>query len=204
MNETAEISRHRDYTGARTGMWLFIFSEMFFFFGPFLLFGVFRYRYPDDFHTAAGGLDIALGALNTVILLTSSLTMTLSISSLRNGRKTLATALLVVTALFGVWFLFNKYLEWNADFARGFYPNSAILLGQSRGQVIFYGLYFFTLGLHGLHVLAGVVLLSVIAYMVHREKINKSDMIKLDNTGLYWHLVDVIWTYLFPLFYLIN
>ncbi len=206
MNETARMTaeKHRDYTGSKIGMWLFLSTEVFLFVGPFLLYAVYRYRYPTDFHNAAAGLNLVLGILNTVILLTSSLTMALSIASVKKGNKKLSMLFLMLTILFGIVFLANKYVEWGAKIEHGIYPNSAALLKHSNGEIIFYGLYFFATGLHGLHILAGVILLSVMAVLIAKGKIDPSDFIKLENSGLYWHLVDIVWIYLFPLFYLIR
>jgi cytochrome c oxidase subunit 3 len=197
------LENDRDYTGSKIGMWLFLFTEIFLFGGLFLLYATYRYIHPQDFQHGSAGLNLILGTLNTVVLLTSSLTMALSVTSVQKGNKRLAIACLVLTILLGVVFLTNKYFEWSAEIQHGIYPGSAELLTHSKGEVLFYGLYFVMTGLHGLHVLAGVVLLSVILGLVARGKINRSEFIKLENSGLYWHLVDVIWIYLFPLFYLI-
>ncbi len=203
MDGTDQI-RERDYTGAKLGMWLFLFTEVLLFFGPFLLYSVYRYRFGADFHGASRELDLFIGSVNTAILLTSSLTMALSISAMQKGSKGLSVALLFITIALGGVFLANKYQEWMSKIGHGIYPNSQTLLGQSRGRVLFFGLYFFMTGLHGLHVLAGMVVLAFAAVLVITEKITPSDPIKLENAGLYWHLVDVIWIYLFPLFYLVT
>lgn len=206
MNERLEIIKtgHRDYTGAKIGMWLFLFTEVFLFAGPFILYSVYSFRYPADFHSAATELSVPIGALNTIILLTSSLTMALSISAIQKGEKRGSLVLLGLTILLGLVFLVNKYFEWSGKIAHGIYPNSGTLLGQPKGFILFYGLYFFMTGLHALHVIAGVSVLSVIFFMVHKDIINKTDYIKIENSGLYWHIVDIIWIYLFPLFYLIT
>lgn len=205
MNETVNMTAegHRDYTGAKIGMWLFLTTELFLFMGPFMLYAVYRYRYTLDFHNASSGLNLALGTVNTVILLTSSLTMALSVSTIKKGNKRLSVLFLMMTILFGAVFLVNKYVEWGTEIGHGIYPNSAVLLGHSRGEILFYGLYFFATGMHGLHVFAGIILLSVMAVMAGKGKIDQSDFIKIENSGLYWHLVDIVWIYLFPLFYLI-
>lgn len=205
MDEMASIveREHKDYTGAKMGMWLFLVTEVFLFAGSFLLYALYRYKYPIDFHNASRELDLTIGALNTLILLTSSLTMALSISAIQRGNKKLSISSLTLTILLGALFLINKYVEWSAKIGHGIYPDSEILLKHSSGEIIFYGLYFFATGMHGLHVLAGVILLLVMIVLVFRGKIHQSDYIKLENSGLYWHLVDIIWIYLFPLFYLI-
>lgn len=200
----AHGSSHRDYTGAKLGMWLFLFTEFFLFFGPVLLYAVFRFRYPHAFAEASLKLDTGVGAFNTVILLTSSLCMALAITAMQRGRKGLTFFLLALTVSLGSFFLVNKYFEWGAKIAHGVYPGGEALAGNADGTAIFYGLYFFTTGLHGLHVIAGMAIIIGAALMVNSGRINSTDFVKLENTGLYWHLVDVVWIFLFPVFYLVR
>ena len=202
LHKTAE--HHRDYTGAKMGMWLFLFTEMLLFGGMFILYAIYRFKYPAEFHTAAKELDTVLGAANTLILLTSSLTMALSITALQKDNKNLSLVFQVVTILLGIAFLGNKYMEWGVKFHHGIYPNSEYLLSLGKGQVLFYGLYFVMTGLHGLHVLIGIGVFVFMIIFTVRGKIASDNSIKLENAGLYWHLVDIIWVYLFPLFYLIT
>jgi cytochrome c oxidase subunit 3 len=196
-------AEHKDYTGAKFGMWLFLFTEFILFGGLFLLYSVYLARYPEGFVAAGKETNLILGGLNTVILLTGSLFVAMSVSAIRKGHTRLTILLLVGTVLTGAAFLFNKYLEWSADFAVGIYPNSPVLDQKAHGEIIFFGLYYLTLGLHGLHVLVGSVLLAVIAVMVAKGKITEDDFVKLENSGLYWHLVDIIWIFIFPLYYLL-
>ncbi|UCH81492.1 MAG: cytochrome c oxidase subunit 3 family protein [Nitrospiraceae bacterium] len=202
LNNTAE--HHRDYTGAKMGMWLFLFTEMLLFGGMFILYAVYRFEYPADFHTAAKELDTTLGAVNTLILLTSSLTMALSIAALQKNRKRLSLVFQVVTMLLGAAFLGNKYVEWGAKIHHGIYPNSGHLLSLGKGQILFYGLYFIMTGLHGLHVLIGIGVFLFMFYFTKSGTVAEDNSVKLENAGLYWHLVDIIWVFLFPLFYLIT
>lgn len=192
----------RDYVGAKMGMWLFLFTEFFLFFGPVLLYAVFRYRYPQAFAGASIALDAGVGALNTVVLLTSSLFMALAITAMQRGKKRLTLLLLALTVGLGAFFLVNKYFEWGGKFAHGLYPGGPALSGNADGTALFYGLYFFTTGLHGLHVLAGMSIIIGAGLLVAEGRISERDFVKLENTGLYWHLVDVVWIFLFPLFYL--
>ena len=195
---------HKDDTGSKIGMWLFLLSEILLFGGLFILYSIYRFKNPIDFHLAAGELDRVLGTVNTLILLTSSLTMALSISSLRKGNRYLSILFLTATLLLGAFFLLNKYVEWMGKVHHGLYPNSPYLLGRSNGEVLFYGLYYSMTGLHGLHVLVGIVLLGIMWIWVRNGKIDGENYIRLENSGLYWHLVDIIWIFLFPLFYLIT
>jgi len=206
MSETTgfTLEGQRDYTGAKLGMWLFLLSEILLFGGMFVLYSVYRYKNPADFHHASEELDVILGTLNTLILLTSSLTMAVSISAIQKGRRKLSAFLLVATMAFGLLFLVNKGFEWTAKIDHGIYPNSPTLLTRMKGEILFFGLYYVMTGLHGLHVLVGVGVLSVMLILLLKEKINQNHFTALENSGLYWHLVDIIWIFLYPLFYLIT
>ena len=193
-----------DYRGKKLGMWLFLFTELLFFAALFLLYAVFRYQYPQDFHNAAGHENIVLGTVNTLLLLTSSLTLALSITTIKEAKNRLSAFWQGATIIQGCIFLVDKYFEWAAKISLGLYPGSPILLERNHGEILYYGLYYVMTGIHGLHVFLGI---AVIAYMVKltlRGTITDQDFIKLENTGLYWHFVDIIWIYLFPLFYLIT
>lgn len=201
---THTTNTHRDYAGSKLGMWLFLFTEILLFGGLFLVYSVYRSMYPHNFHTAATGLSAVLGTVNTVILLTSSLTMALAISGLQRGNKRASVLLQAATIVLGLVFLVNKYFEWNGHIHEGLYPNSPELLSRSHGEILFYGLYYVMTGLHGIHVVAGLVLIGIMLVLTMRQRITGTDYVKLENAGLYWHLVDLIWIYLFPLFYLIT
>jgi cytochrome c oxidase subunit 3 len=198
------METHRDDTGSKIGMWLFLLSEILLFGGLFILYSTYRYKNPIEFHLAAWELNRVLGTLNTLILLTSSLTMVLSISSIQKGNRRGSASFLMATIFLGLLFLIIKYAEWTAKIEHGIYPNSPRLLGRSKGEILFYGLYYSMTGLHGLHVVVGILVLSVMLFLMMKGKINENRFIPLENSGLYWHLVDIIWIFLFPLFYLIT
>jgi cytochrome c oxidase subunit 3 len=198
------MKTHQDNTGSKIGMWLFLLSEIILFGGLFLLYSSYRYKNPLDFHLAAWELNRVLGTINTLILITSSLTIALSILFVQKGDHKLSMILLSATIFLGLLFLGIKYVEWTAKIEHGLYPNSPRLLGRSKGEVLFFGLYYSMTGLHGLHVLIGIFVLSVMLVLMMRGKINENRSVPLENTGLYWHLVDIIWIFLFPLFYLIT
>jgi cytochrome c oxidase subunit III len=193
---------HKDREGAKLGMWLFLFTEILLFGGLFLLYSVYRSKYPQDFHAGGQHLNFIIGVANTIILLTSSLSVAISITAIQKGNRKLTLICLAATIVMGFAFLVNKYFEWSGEIHRGIYPNSPLLLRGPDGEKIFYGLYYSMTGLHGLHVIAGIGLLSVILVLVGKKSISSDDYTKLENAGLYWHLVDVIWIFLFPLFYL--
>jgi len=185
-------------------MWLFLLSEILLFGGMFILYSVYRYKNPVDFHHASRELDVLLGTLNTLLLSTSSLTMAASISAIQRGQRKLSVYLVAATLFFGLLFLANKGIEWGAKIEHGIYPNGPVLSARTTGEILFFGLYYVMTGLHGLHVLVGVGVLSVMMRFVLREKIRPDHFVPLENAGLYWHLVDIIWIFLFPLFYLIT
>jgi cytochrome c oxidase subunit 3 len=194
--------KHVDYEGAKMGMWIFLFTELLFFGGLFLLYAVYRSQYLEDFHRAADELDLVLGTINTIILITSSLTMALSIAAIKNNEKKQSIRYQALTIILATAFLVIKYFEWSAKIHHGIYPGSADL--KVQGQIIFYSLYFVTTGLHGIHVIAGIIMLGLMMRWSVHDSINSNDFIKLENAGLYWHFVDIVWIYLFPLLYLIT
>lgn len=239
MSTTAEHQAHAgheyhpDPTGSKIGMWLFLFTEILLFGGMFLLYAVYRTKNIGDFHYASSHLDTTLGVVNTLILLTSSLTMVLSIGMLERRQRKASLFFLYATILCGLVFLVNKYFEWSAKFHHGLYPGSIELTGRTQGENLFYGLYFLMTGLHGLHIVAGLIVLGFMVKMVaapirqtvslasltpearrgatavtveyaEHGAFDQQKLIRLENAGLYWHVVDLIWIFLFPLFYLIS
>jgi cytochrome c oxidase subunit III len=205
MEQTATHSlEHRDDTASKLGMWLFIFTEILLFGGLFIVYSVYRYKYPVAFHLANHELDKTVGLINTVILLISSMTVAMSITAMQRSNKKRTLILLGITLLLALAFLVNKYFEWGIKFHHGLYPGSSILQELGHGDTLFFGLYFFMTGLHALHIIVGMTLLAVIWAKVKNERINSGDYVLLENGGLYWHLVDLIWIFLFPLFYLIH
>jgi len=195
---------HKDDIGTRMGVWLFLFSELLLFGGLFLIYSVYRFTHQAEFHVAAKELNVIIGTLNTVILLTSSLTMALSITAIQRKNRNLSVFLQCITILLGIIFLVNKYFEWMTKIHHGIYPGSEALLSKGSGQILFFGLYFTMTGLHGLHVIIGTVLIAVMTRFTFNGVITSEKYVKLEAAGLYWHLVDIIWIFLFPLFYLIT
>ena len=193
---------HRDDLGARLGMWLFLATEMVLFGGLFISYSYMRYRYPADFHHGGAELSVPLGVANTLILLTSSLTVVLSLVAIQHGNRSRSLALLASTMVLGSAFLVIKAVEWSAKFEHGLYPSSAHMATRPLGEQVFFGLYFTMTGLHGLHVLAGLVVFVWLMVLVAQGHVNADRYVKLENGGLFWHLVDVIWIFLLPLFYL--
>lgn len=195
---------HRDDLTSKTGMWLFLFTEMLLFGGLFVVYSVYRFRNPLAFHLAAKELSVFIGTLNTVILLTSSATIAMSVTAMQKQNKKLTLLLLGITILLGIAFLVNKYIEWGGHIREHIYPGSSVLALRGQGDVLFFGLYYFMTGLHALHIIIGLVFIGFITVFVVRDKVNPENYVLLENSGLYWHLVDLIWIFLFPLFYLIT
>ncbi len=200
----AETHIYRDDAGARLGMWLFLFTELILFGGLFIVYSVYRFTYPQEFHSAAQELNKIIGMFNTIILLTSSLTMALSIVAIQRNKRNLSLFFQLLTILLALFFMVNKYFEWSAKFDHGIYPGSDTLLNESSGQILFFGLYYVMTGLHGLHVIIGAVMIALMMRFTSKGIVTHDNYVKLENTGLYWHLVDIIWIFLFPLFYLIT
>jgi len=204
-NNELYVHEFRDDYGSKLGMWFFLFTEVLLFGGLFVAYFFFRVNSPEGFQNAAAHLDIMPGAINTVILLTSSLTMAYAIVSIQRGKKVLSNWYLGATIAFGFWFLINKYFEWSHKIHLDLYPGSERILNEMPdGEGVFFTLYYMMTGLHTLHVIVGMIVIAFIMVSVSTENINKNRYIKMENAGLYWHLVDLIWIFLFPLFYLLH
>lgn len=195
---------HRDDEASKMGMWLFLFTELLLFGGMFLLYASYRYEFSDGFKAAAMHMNTFLGSINTLVLLTSSLTVALSITALQKKQKKLCLGLLYFTLFCGLIFLVNKYFEWSHEIHNGIYPRGPALDNFSEGEIIYFGLYYVMTGLHGLHVIIGMAFIAWIAVFIQKDIVTFDNFAKLENAGLYWHLVDIIWIFLFPLFYLIH
>ncbi len=195
---------HHDPVASKMGMWLFLFTEVLLFGAMFIAYAVYLTLYRREFQDGSAHLDRPIGAVNTVILLTSSLTMVLAIAALTRARKKLALGMLVLTVLCALTFLGLKSVEWGHKFTHDIYPRSETMLAKANGEQVFYGLYFTMTGLHALHVAAGVLAILVCMALVRAERIRPDRIAFLENVGLYWHLVDLVWIFLFPLFYLIG
>lgn len=203
-NDHSHVHEHRDDYGQKMGMWLFLFTELLLFGGLFVLYMSYRVEYSLDFKIAAMELQVPMGTLNTIILLTSSLTMVLSIVALQRRNKRLSLIYLALTEIFAFGFLVVKYFEWSKKISHGIYPKGPELMTKPDGEIVFYGLYYAMTGLHGFHVIVGMILLGFMFYYIKKDKITADRFVLLENGGLYWHLVDLIWIFLFPLFYLLH
>jgi cytochrome c oxidase subunit III len=204
MSTHAIHSEHIDSETGKLGMWIFLFTELFLFGGLFLVYAVFRAKYSADFHSAARELNAFIGTMNTVFLLVSSMTIAMSITAIQKNEKKMALFLITVTLLLAAAFMVNKYFEWSHKFEFRLYPGSEVLKNMPKGELLFFGLYYMMTGLHALHVLVGMILLSINLVKVQAGKVTSAHYLLLENSALYWHLVDLIWIFLFPLLYLIT
>lgn len=193
-----------DAESSKLGMWLFLFTELLLFGGLFIVYLVYRGLNPEAFLVASYELNVVMGSVNTVVLLTSSLSIAAAISALQKGKKGLAVNLMLITIGFALVFMVIKFFEWNTKIHHGLFPGMEAYNALPHGESLFFFLYFFMTGLHALHVIIGAVFIAVIISKVATDKISPERYGLLENSGLYWHLVDVIWIYLFPLFYLIH
>lgn len=194
---------HRDDTGARFGMWLFLYTEVLLFSGLFILYAMAATKFPREYAEASHMLNIYFGTINTIVLLTSSLTIALAVTAIQRNKIKQTLTLCSITIFLAIVFLINKYFEWSAEIGHGIYPGSDHLAELGPGITAFFNLYYFTAGLHGLHILIGATLIGVVAVLVARGKVTSERYTLLENSALYWHLVDLVWIFLFPLYYLI-
>jgi cytochrome c oxidase subunit 3 len=205
LNQGVEAAHtHSDPEGAKIGMWIFLITELMLFGGMFVIYSMYRYANSDAFHMAATELNVTVGTINTMILLTSSLTVVLAIAALQKGNKLLSIIFIITTIIFGFVFLVNKFFEWSEKFHHGLYPGGEELSNRPNGQILYFGLYYVMTGIHGLHIILGIIILSFMLVFIIRDKITGTNTSKLEISGLYWHLVDIIWIFLFPLFYLVR
>ncbi|HET7733241.1 MAG TPA: cytochrome c oxidase subunit 3 family protein [Paludibacter sp.] len=198
------VEEHRDDEASKLGMWLFIFTELLLFGGLFLVYSIYRATYPTSFHEGSLELSVTIGAVNTIALLFSSMTIAMALTAMQKNNKKLALQMIAVTLLMAFVFLVNKYFEWGHKIEHGLYPGSSLMPLLDRGHLLYFSLYFFMTGLHALHIIVGMVLLFICLFKVRKGTIHHQKYVLLENGALYWHLVDLIWIFLFPLMYLIS
>jgi cytochrome c oxidase subunit 3 len=196
----------RQNQAATLGMWVFLASEILFFGALFTLYSSYRARSPTAFASSVAENTIWWGSLNTAVLLTSSFLVALAVHSLRHHRRMASARLTWATALLGVVFLLIKGYEYYLHFQRGIFPGAHGPWFNERarqtGTAAFWTLYYLMTGLHAVHVIVGIAVLTALGWLVHRRRISTLAPQALENGALYWHLVDIIWLFLWPLFYL--
>jgi cytochrome c oxidase subunit 3 len=196
------VVHHTDPEAGKTGMWLFLFTELLLFGGLFLVYGVYRSMYEPAFHHAAMELNRFMGVTNTIVLLTSSLTMVMAVSALQRNQVRRSLGFLGATLALSAAFLVIKFFEWSAKYHHGIFPGKEHLHELPFGEGLFFNLYFMMTGLHGIHVVIGMIVMTVVLFKIRSGSLAADNHGMLEYTGLYWHLVDLIWIFLLPLFYL--
>ena len=199
-------SNEHEYIAAKQGVWLFLVTEILMFGGLFVGFAIYHGMYPEVFAAGAKFVDWRLGATNTVVLITSSLTMALGIYYIQIGKRNMASANLAFTVVCGAMFMFIKYIEYSHKLHEGLAPSKYFTY---EGEMVphgmlYFGFYYTMTGLHGLHVLIGMGLITWVLIRNMRGDFDPKYYTAVEGVGLFWHLVDLIWIYLFPVFYLLK
>jgi cytochrome c oxidase subunit 3 len=204
MHHFDDLDQQRE--AAALGMWVFLATEVLFFGGLFAAYLIYRVWYPAAFGEASRSLDIYLGTVNTAILITSSLTMAMAVHAAALGRRTALLGFLVLTMVFGAAFLGIKGIEYYQKFVEHHIPGPGFQF-DGRDPIhaqIFFSLYFMMTGLHALHMIIGMGLMLVMLVMAWRRMFSPEWHTPVEISGLYWHFVDIVWIFLFPLLYLVD
>jgi len=200
---------------ASLGMWIFLATEIMFFGGMFCAYLIYRYWYFGDFGAGSQSLSVALGGTNTAVLICSSLTVALAVRAAQLGQQKLLVVCLILTIILGFAFLGIKGIEYHDKFVEHHVPGASfyfpgnipghpdVPINQQHAQ-IFFSLYFIMTGLHALHMIVGIGLFAVITFLATRRRYGPKYYTPVEIAGLYWHFVDIVWIYLFPLLYLID
>jgi cytochrome c oxidase subunit 3 len=196
----------QQHHAATLGMWVFLATEVLFFGVLFASYCVSRLRFPAAFIEASHHLDLLFGSVESALLLSSALTMTLSLQALREGRGRVSSLLLALTAAMGATFLGMHGAEYYHEYHEQLIPglNFAYERPQAQGVELFFFLYYVMTGFHALHVLIGVAVLAVLSIRLWRGRVPPGRSTVVEVAGLYWHLVDIVWVFLYPLFYLVS
>jgi cytochrome c oxidase subunit 3 len=191
---------------ATLGMWVFLVTEVLFFGGMFATYAIYRAWYPEAFAAASHELDVTLGTINTVVLITSSLTMALAVHAAQLGQRKVVLWFLAATMVLGAVFLGIKSVEYYHKFAEHHVPGPGFQFEREyfRHAQLFFSLYFLMTGLHALHMVIGVGIMLVMFWWAWRGTITADYYSPIEISGLYWHFVDIVWIFLFPLLYLIG
>ena len=196
----------QQHEAATLGMWLFLITEVLFFGGLFLAYMLYRVWYPQAWAEASLELDIVLGAFNTAVLIGSSLTMALAVRAAQTGAQRAIVVWLLMTMALGLIFLIVKYFEYAEKFEHHHVPGPNFMFeGPNAGPAqIYFSLYFLMTGLHATHMIIGFGIMAVICWMAYRRRFSPEWYTPVEITGLYWHFVDIVWIFLFPLLYLVD
>lgn len=200
-----DLQQQKD--AANFGMWLFLATEIMFFGGVFAAYALYRGLYLPGFEAGSHLINVKIGALNTAVLICSSLTMAMAVRCAQLGKKNGLVAYLILTMLLGLVFVGVKLIfEWHHDYVEGLVPGlNFTYSGPHAHSVAMFFIFYFTLtGIHALHMVVGVGILLTLLVMSIQGKFSPERFNPVENSGLYWHFVDIVWIFLFPLLYLIG
>jgi cytochrome c oxidase subunit 3 len=209
------MEQQRD--AASLGMWVFLGTEIMFFGGMFLAYLIYRLWYFNEFAIGSRSLDLKWGTINTIVLICSSLTVAMGVRAAQLGKRKTLVVLLILTLIFGLAFLGVKGIEWYTKYEEHHIPGNSfsirdlqddpqyrnIPLNPQHAQ-IYFSLYFAMTGLHAIHMIVGIGIFTVLLVMAWKGKFTPEYYTPIEIGGLYWHFVDIVWIYLFPLLYLID
>lgn len=200
------VDSEQQFDAAKLGMWIFLVTEILFFGGLFAAYIIYRAWYPELYIMASTQLDTTMGAINTAVLIFSSLTMALSIWAAQHNDKKKTGLFLLITIACAFMFMVIKYFEYTHKFELGIFPGDAYTFtGIDHPKAhIFFSIYYMMTGLHGIHVIIGIGLIFWLWIKNNKGAFNSAYYTPIEIVGLYWHLVDIIWIFLFPLLYLID
>jgi cytochrome c oxidase subunit 3 len=196
-------SHEHEFDSAKQGMWLFLLQEVLFFSGLFVAYFIFRGMYLEAWIEGHTQLSIPLGALNTVILILSSLTMALAVSAAQQGENRKAAWYLIGTFMLAAGFCVVKSIEYSSKFSHGIFPAGMMEAQFNHPKTpLFFSIYFMMTGIHAIHVIGGMVVILWLIRRCFRNEFGANYYTPVEMVGLYWHFVDLVWIYLFPMLYL--
>lgn len=212
MSETTHALAHhfedmdQQREASTLGMWAFLVTEVLFFGGLFAGYTIYRYHFPEAFAEGSHHLDITLGTVNTAVLILSSLTMAMAVYSAQTSRNKSLIVFIISTMVLGLVFLGIKAVEYSHKYHEHLFPGMHFQYAGplARPVEIFFSFYFSMTGMHALHMVIGVGLLSYLLWTAFKERYNAEYYNPVEIIGLYWHFVDIVWIFLFPLLYLIG
>lgn len=199
-------SAMHEFLSSKEGIWLFMVTEILMFGGLFVGYSIFHNLYPEMFAEGASHLDWRMGSINTIVLIVSSFTMALSIHYIQNSQNQKATMALIITLICGATFMVIKFFEYKQKFEHGFLPGHFFHAHEFEhaNLALYFGFYFCMTGLHGIHVLIGMGVITWVLIRHLRGDFNPNYFTAVEGVGLFWHIVDLVWIFLFPLLYLVG
>ena len=186
------------------GMWVFLVTEVMFFGGLFMAYLLYRYWYPEAWAAGSNHLNVLYGGINTAVLICSSLTMALAVRSAQVGSRIGQIVNLILTMVLGSTFLVIKYFEYAEKFQHHLVPGPNFDPALPRPEQLFFSLYFIMTGIHAAHMVVGIGIMAVMLAMAWKGRFNAEYYGPVEVSGLYWHFVDIVWIFLFPLLYLLG